>query len=166
MQSNLPRLVTKVVFTGSKIVGRAFYEAGRQAYKSESDISSPFVTAFKRYHRVPSIWRSRQLKHDRSRSSSCWIELARLLNDSRLYSLMLASILLTYRVDTQYKPEGVAGTEPGSTEAAGNPSSTAGLTRMQRMTLSEAQMILNVKDEDTLEKVKQVSLLSSHLCPS
>lgn len=35
-QSNLPKIVTQVVLSGSKVLGRAFYEAGRQAYKSMS----------------------------------------------------------------------------------------------------------------------------------
>lgn len=35
-KSNLPRVITQVVLTGSKIFGRAMYEAGRQAYKSMS----------------------------------------------------------------------------------------------------------------------------------
>lgn len=35
-QSNLPKLITQVTFTYGKIIGKAFVQAGRQAYKSES----------------------------------------------------------------------------------------------------------------------------------
>jgi hypothetical protein len=34
-QSNLPKLITQVTFTYGKILGKAFMQAGRQAYKSE-----------------------------------------------------------------------------------------------------------------------------------
>ncbi|CDZ98237.1 Uncharacterized conserved protein [Phaffia rhodozyma] len=91
--SNLPKIVTQVVLSGTKVLGRAFYEAGRQAYKN-----------------------------------------------------------------TQYKPAEAATGEEGASavdkDGNTNSTTTAGLTRSLKMTLSEAQLILNVKDEDSLDKIK------------
>ena len=71
--------------------------------------------------------------------------------------------------DTQYRPENPqAGGEEGGAAAAGSgsPSTTAGITRSLRMTLQEAQLILNVKEGETPEKLREVSrspLLLLHL---
>lgn len=130
-QSNLPRVITQVVLTGSKIFGRAMYEAGRQAYKSASVdllLGAASTLAFS----------AREL--DLSTSAD-------------------PSQRLALRSDTQYRPENPqAGGEEGGAAAdgSGSPSTTAGITRSLRMTLQEAQLILNVKEGETAEKLREV----------
>ncbi|PFH46383.1 hypothetical protein AMATHDRAFT_77694 [Amanita thiersii Skay4041] len=83
-----PRVLVQIILTGSRILGKALYEAGRQTVKN--------------------------VKH---------------------------------------RPHGVAGNEVAGMAHATSDSLTDQLTRQHRMTLEEAQLILNVRRSDHLEQI-------------
>ncbi|KAF8744951.1 hypothetical protein AX14_012774 [Amanita brunnescens Koide BX004] len=82
-----PKLLVQILVTGTRIVGKAFYEAGKQAVKN-----------------------------------------------------------------AKHRPAGAAGGDISGVENAKTGSITDTLTREHRMTLDEAQLILNVKRNDGLEQ--------------
>ena len=64
----------------------------------------------------------------------------------------------TIRVDAKYRPPGAAGGDVAGVGNATTGSLTDRLTREHRMTADEARLILNVKKEDSVEKILQVRL--------
>ncbi|RDB16807.1 Mitochondrial import inner membrane translocase subunit TIM16 [Hypsizygus marmoreus] len=82
-----PKAIVQILITGSKILGKAFFEAGRQAVKN-----------------------------------------------------------------AKQSPQGALGSDVAGVGHAKSGSMTDQMTRLHRMTLDEANLILNVKREDSLEK--------------
>ncbi|KNZ80481.1 Mitochondrial import inner membrane translocase subunit tim-16, partial [Termitomyces sp. J132] len=83
-----PKVLVQILITGTRILGKAFYEAGRQAVKN-----------------------------------------------------------------AKHQPQGVTGGDAAGVGAAMSSSPTDQLTRQYRMTLDEANLILNVKREESLEQI-------------
>ncbi|KAF5385753.1 hypothetical protein D9615_002482 [Tricholomella constricta] len=83
-----PKVLIQILITGSRILGKAFFEAGRQAVKN-----------------------------------------------------------------AKQGPQGALGGDVGGVGSATSGSPTDQITRLHRMTLDEANLILNVKREDSLERV-------------
>ncbi|KAG6813641.1 hypothetical protein H0H92_008878 [Tricholoma furcatifolium] len=83
-----PKAIVQILITGSRILGKAFYEAGRQAVKN-----------------------------------------------------------------AKQSPQGALGGDAAGVGTATSGSATDQLTRTHRMTLDEAQLILNVKREDSMEQI-------------
>ena len=65
-------------------------------------------------------------------------------------------------IDAQYRPQGSSSSAAGIGDATSG-SITDKLTRDHRMTLDEAQLILNIKQGDPLETVVQVRYLSQFM---
>lgn len=59
-------------------------------------------------------------------------------------------------VDAKYRPPGAGGADVAGVGNATSGSLTDRLTREHRMTADEARLILNVKKEDTVERIVQV----------
>lgn len=59
-------------------------------------------------------------------------------------------------LDAKYRPQGAAGGDAAGVGNATTGSATDKLTREHRMTVDEARLILNVKKEDSVERVLQV----------
>lgn len=100
-------------------MGKAFFEAGRQAVKSEH------------------------------------------LSRFELHSLIIPA------PDAKNSPAAAMGVEAAGVGHANSGSPTDQLTRHHRMTLDEAQLILNVKKDDEIEKILKVDINSSihFICP-
>ncbi len=98
----------QILATGTRILGKAFYEAGRQAVKSTVSI------------------------------------------------VHFGSTDKNISLDAKHRPAGAAGNDISGVENAKTGSITDTLTREHRMTLDEAQLILNVKRSDGLEHMLKV----------
>lgn len=96
-------------------MGKAFYEAGRQAVKSKYILFTPC-------HPLASI----------------------LLNTGQCLT------------DAKHRPQNALGGDAAGVGTASSSSPTDQLTRQHLMTLDEANLILNVKREDSLEKILKV----------
>jgi hypothetical protein len=66
-------------------------------------------------------------------------------------------LVLPSLADTQYKPDGAVQGDGASNDVKGDSSSTAGIDRTTNMRLAEARLILNVKEDTPMEKIKAVS---------
>lgn len=67
------------------------------------------------------------------------------------------------RTDATYKPEASTSTSDGGSSGGKNVSGQS-LNNELRMTLEEAQLILNVKKEESMERVLEVSKQISSAC--
>lgn len=76
---------------------------------------------------------------------------------STLTNLCLNPSLTNVFQDAKHRPAGAAGGDISGVENAKTGSITDTLTREHRMTLDEAQLILNVKRNDGLEQTLKVS---------
>ena len=64
-------------------------------------------------------------------------------------------------LDAKHNPAAAAGADVGGMANANSGSPSDQLTRLHRMTLDEAQLILNTKENDSLEEVLKVRQSSS-----
>lgn len=113
-----PKVLVQILVTGTRILGKAFFEAGRQAVKSL--LGSKFLGTLC-IHRVPA--------------------------------------------DAKHSPQGALASDVTGVGNASTGSITDQLTRQHRMTIDEANLILNVKREDTMEQILKVvrSIIMKHV---
>jgi mitochondrial import inner membrane translocase subunit TIM16 len=70
-----------------------------------------------------------------------------------------------FSVDAKNSPQGVLGNDVSGMSNANSSSLTDQLTRQHRMTLDEANLILNVKRDDSIEKILKVQCCSYYTIP-
>lgn len=70
------------------------------------------------------------------------------------------SLIADIWLDFQYKPEGVETTSARTSSSGGK--QNARVTEQMNMSIEEAQMILNVKKEDSMENIQKVSAAADH----
>jgi hypothetical protein len=102
-----PKAIVQIFITGTRILGKAFWEASKQAVKST------------------------------------WTSLPRVI----IYLVLL---------DAKSSPQAALGNDAAGVGTATSGSATDNLTRLHRLTLDEAHLILNVKRGDSMEAITKV----------